>query len=146
MRSRTLAGIALITMMNAVLAAPEAEQQKHGTASAEARQPKIRVIAMEEKTNAALNIFEAAAAALYTDNEIDTLWGQTTDFGGKALVVYATFKDEATKKRLWSLINLAGQLTGTVVCKRIRKGTTPDAPQLGVAVLAEDCTIKSLNH
>ena len=108
--------------------------------------PDIQVYAKQEKTNAVLNQDNAAVAAMIDKETFDGMVGVTSDFQHTEVPAYVVFADSVTEDKLMELANFQGRLKGVMQCKRIRLGTSPLFPHVKLGVLAEQCTIKSLNH
>ena len=108
--------------------------------------PDIQVSATQEKTNAVLNLDKAAVAAMIDKETFDGMVGVTSDFQHAEVPAYVVFADSVTEDKLMELANFQGRLKGVMHCKRIRLGTSPLFPHVKLGVLAEQCTIKSLNH
>jgi hypothetical protein len=108
--------------------------------------PDIHIETKQEKLNAILNVEKAAAAGLIDKNTFDGLVGVTNDFNANAVPAYIVFDDSVPEKKLKELANFQGRIQGAVQCKRIRLGTSPMFPHVKLGVLAEQCSIKSLNH
>jgi hypothetical protein len=100
----------------------------------------------QEKKDAVLNIDRAAAAGLSDDSTLDGLVGVTGDFNGSELPAYVVFDASVPEEKMAALANFQGRIKGSVQCKRIRLGSSPAFPHVKTGVLAEQCTIKSLNH
>jgi hypothetical protein len=105
----------------------------------------FRVHTLMEKTNATLTVFHGAGGALYGGAEVNTIIGETKEFGPDAVTAFVVLGDAASKDQVKSLLLFQGRITSEVFCNRIRMGNSPDAPQIKVAVLAEGCTIKSIS-
>lgn len=108
--------------------------------------PDIKVNTKQEKKDAVLNVDRAATAGMTSDETLDGLVGVTSDFPGGEMPAYIVFDQSVPEERMFGLANFQGRIKGTVQCKRIRVGNSPLFPNVKMGVLAEQCTIKSLNH
>lgn len=108
--------------------------------------PDIKVNTKQEKKDAVLNVDRAATAGMSSDETLDGLVGVTSDFPGGEMPAYVVFDNSVPEERMFGLANFQGRIKGTVQCKRIRVGNSPLFPNVKMGVLAEQCTIKSLNH
>lgn len=93
-----------------------------------------------------VNFDRGAVAAVIDKNALDSIADTTDDFPGGPVPAYIVFNETVPEKRLFQLANFQGRLKETAQCKRIRLGSSPLFPELKCAVLAEQCTIRSLNH
>lgn len=108
--------------------------------------PSFEVHAKVDKKNALLNFDKGAAAAMITKESLDGIVGETGDFPVGTVKSFIIFNESVPEQKLMELANFQGRLKGTVLCERVRLGSSPLHPELKMAVLAEGCTIKSLNH
>ncbi|MFC3457502.1 MULTISPECIES: hypothetical protein [Massilia] len=108
--------------------------------------PEFEVHAKLEKKNALVNFDRGAVAAVIDKDALDSIAGTTSDFPDGPVPAYIVFDESVPEERLFQLANFQGRLKGSARCKRIRLGSSPLFPELKSAVLAEQCTIKSLNH
>lgn len=108
--------------------------------------PDIKVSTQQAKTDATLNLDKAAVAAMINKEALDGMVGVTSDFQHTEVPAYVVFDDSVSEEKLMKLANFQGRLKGVVQCRRIRLGTSPLFPNVKLGVLAEQCTIKSLNH
>lgn len=108
--------------------------------------PAFEVHATVDKKDALLNFDRGAAAAVFGQEELNGIIGVTSDFPVGTVPSYIVFNTSVSESKLTELVNFQGRLKGTLVCQRVRLGSTPLFPQLKMAVLAEGCAIKSINH
>lgn len=108
--------------------------------------PDFEVHAKVDKKDASVNFDQGAAAALITDEHLNGIIGVTSDFPGGPVPAYIVFDESVPEAQLMKLANFQGRLKGSVQCKRIRLGDSPQFPQIKLAVLGEHCVFKSINH
>lgn len=108
--------------------------------------PQFRVNALEEKKDAVLKIDAGALAAIGGGRDINGIQADTSDFKGQKLRAYVIFADSVPTDNIDDLSAFQGKIAGTLQCKRIRMGSSPELPGVKTAVLAENCTIKALNQ
>lgn len=108
--------------------------------------PVFEVNAKLDKKNLLLHFERGATASLLGAETLDGVLGATSDFPGGPVPAYIVFDASVTEQKLTDMAGFQGRLAGTVQCKRVRLGDSPLYPHLKVAVLAEGCVIKSLNH
>jgi len=113
---------------------------------AAAQQTSFRVNAIEERKNAVVNIDNGMVAALGNPQTLNGIIGTTKDFKGQEFPAYIVFNQSVPESRLMGLAEFQGKLAGAVSCQLIRLGSSPDLPAVKVAVLAQNCTVKTLNH
>lgn len=108
--------------------------------------PEFKVNAKVERKNATLNFERGAVAGIVDDEALDGIAGTTGDFPGGQVPAYIVFDQSVSEEKLMGLANYQGRLKGLAQCKRIRLGSSPLFPHLKSAVLAEQCTLKSIKH
>ena len=108
--------------------------------------PPFRVNALAEKTNAVIAIDQGALSQFAGSGSPNGILATTRDFKGGPLKAYVIFADSVAEDTILDLAGFQGKIAGTLECKRIRMGTSPDLPQVKTAVLAENCVIKQLNQ
>lgn len=108
--------------------------------------PQFRVNALAEKTDAVISIDQGALSAFAGSRDPNGILATTKDFKGAALKAYVIFADSVAEDAIVDLASFQGKIAGTLQCKRIRMGSSPDFPQVKTAVLAENCVIKQLNQ
>lgn len=108
--------------------------------------PQFRVNALSEKSNAIISIDQGALSAFGGSRDPNGILATTKDFKGSPLKAYVIFADSVAEDTILELAGFQGKIAGTLQCKRIRMGNSPDLPQVKTAVLAEDCVIKQLNQ
>ncbi|MES2320145.1 MAG: hypothetical protein V4631_21925 [Pseudomonadota bacterium] len=106
--------------------------------------PQLRFNAVEERTNAPLTIDAGMVAAINGGRELNGLMAETDDFKGKKIKAFIVFADSVTAAVRQDLMASQGRIGGTLQCKRIRMGDSPDMPAMKTLVLADECTIKAL--
>ena len=106
--------------------------------------PQLRFNAVEEKSNAALTIDAGMVAAIGGGRELNGIMAETADFKGTKLKAFVIFADSVSAPVRRNLMASQGRIGGSVQCKRIRMGDSPDMPSLKTVVLAEECTVKAL--
>lgn len=116
------------------------------SAAASRQVPDIKISAKQEKVDATLNLDKAAVAGVLNQESLDGMVGVTSDFQQSEVPAYVVFADSVTEERLMQLASFQGRIKGVLQCKHIRLGTSPMFPQVKLGVLAEQCTIKTLNH
>ncbi len=113
---------------------------------ASAQQTSFRVNATEEKKNAIVNVDNGMVAALGQATTLNGIVGTTKDFKGQEIPAYVVFDRSVPEAKLMALASFQGHLAGSMNCQLIRLGSSPDIPAVKVAVLAQNCTVKTLNH
>ena len=108
--------------------------------------PAFEVNAKVDKKNLLLHFDRGATASLLGKDTLDGIVGVTSDLAGGPVPAYIVFDASVTEQKLTGMSDFQGRLAGAVQCKRVRLGNSPLFPHLKVAVLAEGCTIESLNH
>ncbi|AMP10615.1 hypothetical protein CAter282_2892 [Collimonas arenae] len=111
-----------------------------------ALQTDLKVNVIEQKKNATVTIDQGMVGAIGGGNIMNGITATTTDFKGQALPAFILFDKSVTEARLAPLASFQGRISGTVDCKLVQLGNSPDIPYVKLAVLAQDCTIKALNH
>lgn len=106
----------------------------------------FEVHATIDKKDATLHFEKGMIAAMINKESPDGIIGVTSDFPGGPVRSHIVFNASVPEEKLMALANFQGHLAGTVQCQRVRLGSSPLYPDLKVAVLAEGCTIKSINH
>lgn len=106
----------------------------------------LRFNAVAERKNLVVNIDKAMVASYATPEKLDGLMGVTRDFQGQQMEAFILFNDAVPEEKLMAMAEYQGRIKGTVHCKRVRVGTSPDYPHVKIGALGEDCTIKALNH
>ncbi|WP_378997699.1 hypothetical protein [Paraherbaspirillum soli] len=127
-----LLGVAVLTVAESAIAASEQIPQHANV--------------MEQKKNALLRIEQGAIATIGAGRNLNGIAGTTNDFRGQPLPAFIIFDTSVPESRLTALTNFQGRLAGTMDCKLIQLGNSPDVPSVKLAVLAQNCTIKQLNH
>lgn len=107
--------------------------------------PPFEAHAKMEKKNAVLNFKEGAPAALLSEKGFDSIQATTADFPGGRVPAFLIMDESVSEAKLTELAARDGFLEGSVQCKRIRLGSSPQFPLFKSAVLGEQCTIKALN-
>jgi hypothetical protein len=108
--------------------------------------PSFEMHAKMEKKNAVLDFKEGAVAALLSEKGFDSIQATTADFPGGRVPAFLVMADTVSEEKLRALAVRDGFLEGSVHCKRIRLGSSPQFPLFKSAVLGEQCTIKALNE
>jgi len=108
--------------------------------------PPLEIHATIDKRDALLSFDTGAVAATINPDELDSISATTSDFAGGPLPAVIVLHESVTEARLQELANYQGRLKGTVQCKRVRVSNSPQFPKLKMTVLAEQCTIKTLQH
>jgi hypothetical protein len=89
------------------------------------------------------------------DSHLNGFTGTSTDMGGGLLRTIIILDQDVPDEQSTILASFQFRLEGAVKCKRIRRGDSPDAPNGSenphdptgrVHVLADGCSIISLNH
>jgi hypothetical protein len=109
-------------------------------------QANLRVNVVEQKKNATVTIDQGMVSAIGGGNILNGITATTMDFKGQTLPAFILFDKSVTESRLTPLADFQGRIAGTVDCKLVQLGNSPDMPYVKLAVLAQDCTIKALNH
>lgn len=107
--------------------------------------PDFRVNAVEERKNATLNFTQGGGATLGKSKELNGLMATTSDFKNTPTDAFIVFADSVPQEKIEELMDKHGRLSGSVQCKRIRLGSSPEMPGIKIAVLAQDCTINKIN-
>lgn len=108
--------------------------------------PNYEFHATIEKKNVEFRFDEGMVGGMINDEELSGIEGITSDFTGSNVPAFIVFDESVTEQRLTQLVNFQGRLKGVVHCKRVRVGSTPLSPHIKVGVVAEHCTIQSINH
>lgn len=108
--------------------------------------PAFEVHAKVDKKNAQLTFDKGAVGTMSDPDATGGIIGATGDFPGGAVPAYIVFDASVPDRKLMALASFQGKLQGVVQCRRVRLGDSPLFPHLKVAVLAEGCAIKSMNH
>ncbi|WP_332879454.1 hypothetical protein [Massilia sp. S19_KUP03_FR1] len=108
--------------------------------------PPFEMNASLDKKNMQFHFTEGAVGGIVNDYELSGIIGMATEFTAQPGGATILFDESVTEERLRDLMNYQGRLEGVVQCKRVRVGTSPEFPQLGVQLMAEGCIIKSINH
>lgn len=108
--------------------------------------PNAQMNVKQEKKDLQVRFERAAVAGVADEEKFDGLVGWTSDFPGGPLQVFIAFDASVPEDKLIPLANFQGRLRGSVQCKRVRIGNSPQFPDAKLGVLAEQCAIKSLVH
>ncbi|GAA4015065.1 hypothetical protein [Actimicrobium antarcticum] len=101
---------------------------------------------VEERRNVVVHLEAGSAAELGRGRDLNGLVGRTRDFDGQSLPLYAISDGSISAGQFFRMVQFNGQLTGTLQCQLVRLGNSPDLPGVKMAVLAQRCALKSLNH
>jgi hypothetical protein len=99
-----------------------------------------------DRKNMELHFTDGMVGAILEESELSGIIGNVAALSAQPFGATILFEESVTHKRLMGLVNFQGRLEGVAQCKRVRVGTSSEHPQLGVQVMAEGCTIKSINH
>jgi len=105
---------------------------------------KLRLNVVAEQKDATLHFTLGSIAAIGGGDDFNGFTGTSSDMGGGTLQTVILLDQNVSDDRVAILASFQRRLEGTVKCKRIRRGDSPDAPS--VHVLADGCAIVSLNH
>ncbi len=108
--------------------------------------PPFEMTTSMDKKNMELHFTEGMVGAIVDDSELSGIIGNVAALSAQPFGATILFDESVTEKRLMGMVNFQGRLEGVAQCKRVRVGTSPKHPELGVQVMAEGCTIKSINH
>lgn len=108
---------------------------------------KMRVNVQQEKRNAVIHFSKAAIGqvAVPSDADYNAFIGVTSDFGD-SIPAYVVFKTMMSLEDGLKYAEHQGAIHGEARCELVQKGNSPDAPAIGVAVLAQNCTIISAKY
>jgi len=106
----------------------------------------LRVDALMEKRDAVMHIDHALLSAFVDDHTFDGLMGRTRDFRGQEMPAFVIFDKSVPETKLMALSNFHGKIQGSVECKRIRVGSSPDRPDIKIAALGEECKVVAIDH
>lgn len=104
-------------------------------------EPTIKFNASEEKKDVVLTLNSVGVAKLLFASDENGLVGFTNDFKGKRLAVMAVFAEPISKPDRTMLMRAGNGRTGTVQCKRVRVGESPEAAIMKTFVMAEGCAM-----
>jgi hypothetical protein len=116
---------------------------------------KLRINVVAEQKDAMLHFKEGAIGSMGGGDQFNGFTATSTDMGGGLLRTVIILDQNVPDERAAILASFQGRLEGAVKCKRIRRGDSPDAPYGSedphdptgrVHVLADGCSIISLNH
>lgn len=103
--------------------------------------PTLKFNASEEKKDVVLTINSVGVSTLFGASDVNGLMGLTSDFKGKPLKVMAVFAEPISKPDRTMLMRAGSGRTGTVECKRVRVGESPEAAIMKTFVMAEGCAM-----
>lgn len=108
---------------------------------------KMRINVQQEKRNTVVHFSKAAIGqvAIPSDADFNAFIGVTSDFG-VSIPVYVVFKTMISLDDGIKYAEHQGKIQGEARCELVQKGNSPDAPAIGVAVLAQNCTIISAKY
>ncbi len=108
--------------------------------------PDLEYHATMDKRNVQVHFEQGNVSDLIKDNEFSGFAAVTKDFTASPVAAFIVFDESVTDQRLKDLVAFDGSLKGVAQCKRVRLGNSPLSPEVKIGVLAEGCTLKSLNH
>jgi hypothetical protein len=79
------------------------------------------------------------------DSIINGIKGLTAAFDGQDLPLYLILKQPMDFNKVAALAEHQGKLEGVARCELVQKGDSPDIPAVKLAVLAQNCTLTSIN-
>lgn len=108
---------------------------------------KARVNVQQEKHDAVVHFSKAAIGqfAVPSTSDANAFIGVTNDFGG-TLPIYVLFKQGMPIEQVKRYAERQGRNHGEARCELVQKGSSPDMPQVKLAVLAQNCTILSVSN
>ena len=106
----------------------------------------LRFNPVQEKRDAVMNIAQGMVSAFASEEKADGLTAVTRDFKGQEMPAFVLFNASVPETKLFALAEFQGRIRGSVVCKRVRVGSSPDYPHIKIGALGEDCTVKSIEH
>ena len=106
-----------------------------------------RVNVQQEKHNALVHFSNAAISTfgVPSSSELNAFVGVTPDFGG-TLPAFVVFKKGLPDGQATKYAEHQGKNHGEAQCDLVQKGNSPMAPEIPVAVLAQNCTILSVAY
>ncbi|MDO9180786.1 MAG: hypothetical protein Q7U04_00190 [Bacteriovorax sp.] len=94
-----------------------------------------------------INFSKGAIASIGVPSSIiNGIQGSSSDFNGQELALFLIFVQPISFDRAKVLAELQGQLSGVAKCQLAQKGNSPEFANVKLAILAQNCTIVSINH
>lgn len=106
----------------------------------------MRINALEDKTNATVDLKQALVAEIGNTGQLNGFTA-ITSYKGANVPVWAIVNDaKMTEDRYEQLAQFQSRIDVKLTCKRMRVGSSPDIPQIKIAMLAEECVVDKINH